>query len=356
MVAGLILAQLALLGAEIWALLALRHTLLLFLPIHFLLSVGFAAAFAFSLAAPHPARSGGRIPWTPPYEIVAWRGPILLSALLAILIPVVGMGCAFLIACLLLGKPLPAGDLLEEFKEHTTLPHVQGVTPKEAPGKELLTMQRSVEPLVDMLATPDPQMKRAVLDAIARRRDPKLIPHVLAALQDPRPEIYQFAMAKVIKLQEEFGSEIAKATAAVSAEPDRVDPHHRLAEVYNRYLKSGLVDQAVAGFYREQLREEYGKILTLAPGNFTVLVAVGRLSLETGRMDEAQQAFEEALGLSPLHLEARLGLAEALYLRGRYREMAREIRTAVEGCVEEGSDPALLELAEWWLSREEVPA
>jgi len=65
---------------------------------------------------------------------------------------------------------------------------------------------------------PDPQLKRAVLDTIAKRKSPKLIPHIIKARQDPRPDVYPFAMAKVLKLQEEFQGEIARA---IQSSPSR---------------------------------------------------------------------------------------------------------------------------------------
>ncbi len=56
------------------------------------------------------------------------------------------------------------------------------------------------------------------------------------------------------------------------------------------------------------------------PADAATLVNIGALQRERGRLDEAQAAFSEAVGLAPDIHVARLRLAEVLEARGRFRD------------------------------------
>ena len=275
---------------------------------------------------------------------------------MAFLMPVGGIVCCLVIAVLFLVHPLPSGDLLDEFKEHALLPELVApkiVTPQDT--TTVLRVQRGIEPLVDMLNTPDPQMKRAVLETIAKLQNPKLIPHIVAALQDPRPEVYQFAMAKVLKLQEKFQTEIAHALDAVKESPTDARLRWNLADVYNRFLTSGLVDDSLKGYYRDQLRTQYSEILKLTPRRTDVRVSLGRLFLENNQLDEAKTLLEETIRIDPSDLEARFGMIEVLFLQRSYDEMYERIRQVVqEASLEEETAGEgvtnFVRLGRWWLS------
>ena len=338
MVALWLIAQAGLLIIEGWLLMTLPDRPMLLLSGHTLTTLLYAIAFGRSLASLYPQ-----------------QGTALLGGILAFFLPVAGIFCAFLTALLCLYKPLPAGDLLKEFKEHTTLPDI--INPKQkvlAEEKDVLQAYRDLEPLVDMLSTPDPQLKRAVLDAIAKSKNSKLIPHILEALEDPRPEIYQFAIAKVTQLQHDYGLEIARAMDKAKADPENLGAHRRLAEVYRQYLKSGLADQSVMGFYQDQLQQEYEKILSLSPKDCTILKSLAQLFLENKKWEEAGREFKKARSLKPNDLEAQFGLIKVLYGQKEYGKMFEQFHRVREELVTGANDNQILgTLTEWWLSPEE---
>lgn len=300
---------------------------------HLIISICYAFAFGKSLVARYP-----------------FQGAALLGAILSLFLPIAGIVCAFIIAMLLLFKPLPHGDLLEEFKEHTTLPDIEALIHRPI---EAETPRQSVEPLVDMLTNADAPTKRAILDAIAKRKIAKLIPHIIAALEDPRPDIYQFAIAKISQLQHDYGAGVAHATEAVQAEPENIAAHQRLAKIYDQYLKSGLVDQSITDFYHQQLEKTYQKILSLSPDDIIALKKLGQLSIETGQVEAAKEAFNKALLLRPNDIETQFGLIKVLYQAGNFRIMFDQIRQVREALLSvDNANPKLVNLTDWWLTPE----
>ncbi len=334
-----LLAQAVLLGLEALLLAKLSGRPALFIAAHAALSGLYCLAFSRAVAPGCPAAPAA-----------------LLAFILSLYLPFCGMACGLLLTMLIWWMPRPTGSLMEEFKEHSSLPVYHGPALLPASAERLIEVSRGVEPLVDMVLSSDLKLKRAGLEAIAKRGNPRLIPHLLSALQDPRPEIYQFAMSLVLKLQERFGAEIAKAQEALSRTPG-LEARRQLAQAYEQYLRSGLADVAVRTLYRGRLEEEYREILKLAPREATVHAAWGRLSLEARRWPQAKESFEEARRISPNDLKARLGLAEVLYAMGDYKAMGLELRGMVSDMAfgeEENVEP--VRLAQWWLSGEEGAA
>ena len=107
-----------------------------------------------------------------------------------------------------------------------------------------------VEPLIDMLQTDDVDLKRAVIDAMARRRGRKLIACIQGCLQDPRPEIYQYAMARWGGSRRTSRGTSPRPRRRSRRPRTRGEPHMQLARVFEQYLESGLVDPTLIDFYQ----------------------------------------------------------------------------------------------------------
>ena len=334
---GCLIVQAFLVALEVWLFTALPLRPALMLSVHTVAAVAYAFAFARSLGSTYPL-----------------YGAALLGGAMALFLPVVGACCALLVALLLLYKPLPAGDLLEEFAEHITISN--DATAKQGPavpGLELTEAARIAEPLVDMLSTTDPDLKVAVLDAIAKRNKPELVPYIKKALEDPRPEVYQFAFGKVAKLQHDHELEITRAAEAAKAAPENLEAHLRLAGSYSSYLGSGLVDKPVVRFYQSQLQKVYDRILSLSPDDGETLENLGELSLRSEQWEEALGAFKRLQESRPNNLAAELGVIKVLYSQGRYQEMFEDLRRLRERVIlERGPHTGHRSLVDWWLFSE----
>lgn len=256
-------------------------------------------------------------------------GVTLLGGVLAFFLPVAGLFCLFVVSIFMTFKPLPPGNLLNAFQEHLHEGNFQGDADSTATMNPLKDIE-TLEPLSEMLMTKDPQLKRAILEAISQRRNPKLTPLLVEAIRDPRPEIYQFAIAKVAERRHEYTLEITRATKAVETAPDNMENHHRLVKAYRQYLSSGLVNPSVADFYLKKLYTEIEKKLSDSVRNSEKAQRLGQFLLEKHRWRDAEKIFRQILIHQPDNAEAQTGLLQTLYRQKGYQQMLKEMCHACE--------------------------
>ena len=109
------------------------------------------------------------------------RGPAAGALTLAVLlIPGYGLGVVLLVSLALRYLPRPGGDLLSEFREHVA-PQLEGQTGLSLAELPLVEHLK-VQPLIDLLQSPDLQLRKAVLEDMARRRGARLIACIQSAL------------------------------------------------------------------------------------------------------------------------------------------------------------------------------
>jgi hypothetical protein len=301
------------------------------------LHVGSSASLGFSLYLLY-----GR----DPLKARLW---LLLGGGLSLLVPAYGTALVLVLLAALKWVPPPPGDLLSEFMEHTA-PQDESSRRMRA-GDLPLVDHLQVEPLIDMLETPDVEMKRAVIDAMARRRGKKLIACIQGCLQDPRPEIYQYAMARLARLQEDFTRDIGRARQEADKDPDSVVPRYRLARIYEEYLESGLVDATLVSFYRAMLLEAYEAVLALAPSEITAALARSRLLIEMGRTAEAALELLGVIEQDIDNIEARFLMVQVFYAHRAWRAMQSELGSILRlSATRNQSQSDMLDLAQWMLN------
>lgn len=235
-----------------------------------------------------------------------FNGLVSLAGLLAVaLLPGYGLAVLGLVWAGLRWGPGLSGDLLSEFRDHVAprLEHKQ-----TAIADLPLVDHLQVQPLIDLLDSPDLEIRKAVLEAMARRRGRRLIECIQRALNDPKPEIYQLAVAKLAQIQEDHSQQLAQARELYGRDRSR-DSAFGLARAYQDYLDSGLLDTAMEPLYLEQLAEVYAEI----SNDVTAGLQRGQILLRLGRPQQARQQYQAVLQLDAQCAEARLGLVEVCY-------------------------------------------
>ena len=251
-----------------------------------------------------------------------------------LLMPVVGVLSLVLLALALRLIPPPGGDLLDEFREHVEPEADLSDSPRMA--QLPLLDHLHVQPLVDLLESPDIEIRRAVLEAMARRGSAPLVACIQKCVNDPRPEIYQLAVAKLSHLQESHSQQISQARAAYQRQPGAASGY-TLAEAYNHYIESGLVEPAIRPVYWEQLARLYAEILEYNPRDLKARLHKVRISLslaahsprEDVRQLAAKLVKEEAqmcLQLDPGNHQALLCLTELAYYQRDWRSLHEQIQ------------------------------
>jgi tetratricopeptide (TPR) repeat protein len=310
--------------------------------------VGVAALLAGALWYAFRETEGGR----------AW---VALGGLVALAFPILGPAAA---ACLL----LPFQPLLARLRPDLEAPGTleeEGTAPpparKARPAEAELQAYLDIEPYADLLWSPDPTVKKSVINAIAERPSPQLIGLLRWCLSDPRPDVYQLALAKLGKIQAAHAVGIFHATERTRSHPDSVQAHRGLAQAYEAFAESGLLEGAVQQYYRQMALGSYQAVLAREPGNRAARQAIARLAAGAGRFDEALSAYEGLLQEAG-SAEARLGILKVWYERARLtgdREaldrlvtVIRESKSALASVGGSRQDAAALQDLQWWLGVE----
>ncbi|MBS2038140.1 hypothetical protein JST97_24355 [bacterium] len=257
-----------------------------------------------------------------------WRGAVAWCLTLALLLtPGYGLAVVLWVGLALRFLPRPSGDLLAEFREHVApqLEGKRGLALAQLPLVEHL----KVQPLIDLLQSPDLQLRKAVLEDMARRRGARLIACIQGALADPNPEIYQFAVAKLGQIQEWHSRQLAEGRLEYSRQPG-LESGHWLAQAYLDYLESGLLEVTLQPLYLRQLAELYGDMLARFGRSQALLLARANVWLKLGREGEAAEDFRAVLQLDSQCAEAELGLLQVAYQQRNWsdwRQQARRLKT-----------------------------
>lgn len=288
------------------------------------------------------------------------RAWVALGGLFALAVPVLGplaSGCLLLPLQPLLARLRPdlEGPGTPE-EEGTPLPSSRKARQAEADLQAYL----DIEPYADLLWSPDATVKKSVINAIAEQPSPKLISLLRWCLSDPRPEVYQLALAKLGKIQKHHADEILLATERTRSYPDSIQAHRGLAEAYERFAESGLVEGTLQQYSRQMALASFQAILAREPGNSTALEAIARLAVAAGRVDEALTAYETLLRETG-SASARLGMLKVWHertrLSGDQEALHRlcgavaEWKAAPAGTERSGQDGEAFEHFEWWMGR-----
>jgi len=247
------------------------------------------------------------------YRFSPWRGaPARAVALAVLLIPGYGAVLLLAVGLALRWLPRPGGDLLSEFREHVA-PHLEGKSGTSLADLPLVEHLK-VQPLIDLLQTPDLSLRKAVLEDMARRRGPRLIACIQAAMADPNPEIYQFAVAKLSQIQEWHSRQLAQGKLDYQ-QSGSLEHGLLLLKAYQDYLASGLLEKALEPLYLDQLAEHFGDLLDRFGGRREFLLGRAETWLRLQRDQQAQADFEQVLREHPGESEAELGLLKIAYQR-----------------------------------------
>ncbi len=289
------------------------------------------------------------------------RAWVALGGLLALAFPLLGPAAA---ACLL----LPFQPLLAQLRPDLEAPGTleeESTAPRPSrkghPAELDLQAYLDIEPYADLLWSHDVTVRKSVINAIAERASPQLIGLLRLCLNDPRPDVYQLALVKLGKIQSAHAREIFQATERTRSHPDSVQAHRGLAQAYESFARSGLLEEGVQQYYRQMALDSYQAVLAREPGNPRALEAIAQLAVGAGQFDEALTAYRDLLR-ETASAAARLGMLKVWYERARLtgdREALsslfaatcewRAARASKDGA---GQDAAALQHLQWWLGVE----
>ncbi len=279
------------------------------------------------------------------------QGPALglLTVIVGFFIPLVGLPAMGLISILQRYRPLRRG-IVEQYRDYIDRDREEQVEELK-PLDDVVTFlmgELSVEPLADLLASEDHEMRRAAIEVLRRLKNPTAIRLLRQALKDPNPEVRVYATGALTRVDAEMNEAIESAAARAERSLGDMDALLAWAEAMLAYVRSGLLDPDSQKHYLTLAEEPIKKALEIDDSHSQALDLLGQVSLLQGRPRQAQKAFEKIIARHGPTAGALAGLAEALYEQGEYGRLAETCRNILKTAVPEELDHDIAAAVEMW--------
>ncbi|HFC53175.1 MAG TPA: tetratricopeptide repeat protein [Gammaproteobacteria bacterium] len=205
----------------------------------------------------------------------------------------------------------------------------------------------------DILANGTQQQKRDAVVLMAKHFRPSFAPAMRSALVDQDSSIRILAASLITNIEKEFQNKTMRVDRAVAESPDSVKRLLEQARLYDDYAFTGLLEEDREEANRERARRAYEKVLKLQPDNRDAALALGRLLVRSGDLEEALEWLQQAPQYQDGEPQLMLWYAECLYRLGRFqelRELLREHGTAfVDGPGKRR--PRIADAVQMWMGR-----
>ncbi|MCW5770947.1 MAG: hypothetical protein KIT16_04865 [Rhodospirillaceae bacterium] len=170
---------------------------------------------------------------------------------------------------------------------------------------------------MDVMGHGTAEQRLAVVATVARNFRPVFAPVLKQALGDDNPEVRVQAATAISKLTDDFVARVQGLEAAVAAAPRDSARLRDLAQAYDEYAYTGILDAALEQNNRMRALQLWIAYCELAPEDRDATLAVGRLLMRLERHKLAAQWLERAFAEGRASRQAVLWYMEVLYEMGR---------------------------------------
>ena len=244
------------------------------------------------------------------------RHRLHLYGIMVCFLPVMGLAGA-LVLHLVCGRWLVARGLVEDFQAET---EYRVIEPERSDAhmdlKDFFDEELSVQPVMDILAGHDDNLKRGAIDTLRRIATADAVGILKKCLADASPEVRYNAHTALTRLDESHNRLIKKAQDKLDAGDRQADDHSDYANRCADYAQSGLLDDDTRRHYLTMAKEAFVRARNKGLTDLGMLLTLGRLEMQLGAFDEAEGRFRKILETHPDHAKALVGLAEVYYTRG----------------------------------------
>jgi tetratricopeptide (TPR) repeat protein len=207
----------------------------------------------------------------------------------------------------------------------------------------------SLTPFAEALTFGSLQQKQALIALINRSFRPAFGPILKRALTDPSNAIRVQAATAMNRIERGMHELTLELSNQVSEHPGDPDALRALAQHYDRYLYSRILDVRREEELRERALDAYRRCAVAQPDDPESQIAISRLLLRGGRYAEAAGLLEKAMNTGGATSQAELWYMESLYNLGRFAELREYAGPRLHGLDgAEGLAPAALEAVHLW--------
>lgn len=216
-------------------------------------------------------------------------------------------------------------------------------------GRDESSRLYSVVPFMDVLTVGSEAQKSQALAKMTLQFHPSFAPAFRKALHDRSNMIRVQAATAIAKIENQFLERLMDITRVHQEWPDDEDVLLALAEHYDNYAFTGILDPEREYNNRQKALEHYLEYLKYCEDNIDVRSRVGRLLVRKKRPEEAAVWLRECIELEYYDDALLLWYYESLYQAGKFAELREQIveHPLGEETLENLSEPLREALALW---------
>lgn len=216
----------------------------------------------------------------------------------------------------------------------------------------------AIEPFVDMLPVADVPTAIAIVNRLRERGARQDIEMIRQVTADPRPEVYQYALAILDKLERTFASKVYALQQEIHLFPGRSSLRIEMAKLHLDYVQSGLLDESLADYYWELTLAHLFEAMLTTPARPELGADLAQLLAMKALWSQASAVASVVLKKNPAMLDTQLLVVQAMYEKALQQQSLPGLlaakRTALESAwavrlpkKRSAADPTY-ELAHFW--------
>lgn len=218
-------------------------------------------------------------------------------------------------------------------------------------GRDESSKPYSVISFTDVIRYGSESQKRMALSKMTSRFHHSFAPAFRLALNDTSNNIRVQAATAISKIENQFTARLMKLNELLDEHPQNLVIIMAIAEYYDNYAFTGILDDDRERHNREQAHRHYKEYLALKPGSAEAYLKIGRLLMRSGKSKEALDWLRQSIDRGHSSPALTTWYAEALYASGRFSELRELARNSNWKEFENALHPSVVESLSFWLSK-----
>lgn len=197
--------------------------------------------------------------------------------------------------------------LTEVVKAEMFVTTVDEEEPDELSSLDLrIREEAQVEPIVDMLPLADIPTAIAIVNRLRERGEKPDIEMIRVVSNDPRPEVYQYALAILDKMEKQFAGEVYALSQEIGQRPKDAQLRIDMAKLHMDYIESGLLDESLRDYYWELTLSHLFEAMLAHPNKAELGADFAQLLAHQNLVQEASSVAKIVLKKEPSLMQAQL--------------------------------------------------
>jgi polysaccharide biosynthesis protein PelE len=194
-------------------------------------------------------------------------------------------------------------------------------------GRDDAASNYRVIPFMDVMSIGSESQKREALSRMTTNFHPSFAPAFSKALSDASNAIRVQAATSVARIENQFLERLLKITDVARRFPRDANVKLALAEHYDDYAFTGILDEERERVNRRRALEHYYEYLDVKPNDVMARIKVGRLLLRDKSPEQAADWFQGCMENGYSSDSLQIWYIESLFACGRFDELRKRARS-----------------------------